>query len=266
MSYNIVGDIAGNYKTLQALLAKMPPGVPISVGDMVDRGPASKQVLDFFKASGMAVLANHEHMMLHEYQGKRTYEPGIWLLNGGHATMTSFFPDEQPPMDSHGLHALGSRMNRWSSYYGREFDGLEDYILQHINQYKNLVQSLPKDTMDWIAQLPKYLELEGPATASDGQVFEKIFISHAPRRPDWSMNLLEAEEWPRLNDGLLWNRGSPRRIASTLQVYGHNAHRDVFIHKDKAGIFGYCIDTSWDKKLTGIHWPSLELFEQEYID
>jgi hypothetical protein len=265
MSYNIIGDIAGNYKTLQALLAKMPPGTPVSVGDMIDRGPASKQVLEFFKTSGLAVLANHEHMMLHEFLGKKTYEPGLWLLNGGHSTMSSFFPD-RAPFDSHGLYALGSQMNRWAGYFGRDLMDIEDPLVASIQKYNDLVKSLPQDIMDWIASLPKFLELNGPAQSSDGQSFESAFISHAPRRPDWSMKLLQTEEWPHLNESLLWNRGTPRRLGKSLQIYGHNSYRDVFIHKDAVGIFGYCIDTSWSKKLTGIHWPSLELFEQEYID
>lgn len=266
MSYNIIGDIAGNYKTLEALLAKMPPGVPISVGDMIDRGPASRQVLEFFKTNGLAVLANHEHMMLHEFLGKKTYEPGIWLLNGGHATMSSFFPNETPPFDSHGLYALGSQMHRWSGYYGRMFDDIEDPLVSSIRRYYDLVKLLPQDTMDWISSLPKFLELDGPSQSPDGQVFERVFISHAPKRPDWSLELLQTEEWPRLNDGLLWNRGTPRRLKHCLQVYGHNSYRNVHIHKDSEGVFGYGIDTSWDKKLTGIHWPSLEIFEQTYID
>lgn len=266
MSYNIIGDIAGNYKTLQALLAKMPPGTPVSVGDMVDRGPASKQVLEFFKTNGLAVLANHEHMMLHEFLGKKTYEPGLWLLNGGHATMTSFFPSEEAPFDSHGLYALGSQMNRWAGYYGRDFEDLDEALKANIKKYGDLVRCLPQDIMDWLSGLPKYLELEGPASSPDGQTFQRIFISHAPRRPDWSLELVQTEQWPRLNEGLLWNRGSPRRINNSLQVYGHNSHREVYIHKDTSGIFGYCIDTSWAKKLTGIHWPTLEIFEQEYID
>lgn len=33
---NIIGDIAGNYKTLQALLKQMPKGDFISLGDMID--------------------------------------------------------------------------------------------------------------------------------------------------------------------------------------------------------------------------------------
>ena len=42
------------------LLKKCPDYLPISVGDMIDRGPDSKKVLDFFMAGGKAILGNHE--------------------------------------------------------------------------------------------------------------------------------------------------------------------------------------------------------------
>ena len=61
---NLIGDIQGNYHTLRALLKQMPDEEPVSVGDMVDRGPRSKEVLEFFRLNGKALLGNHEHMML----------------------------------------------------------------------------------------------------------------------------------------------------------------------------------------------------------
>ena len=41
---NLIGDIQGNYHTLRALLKQMPDEEPVSVGDMIDRGPRSKAV------------------------------------------------------------------------------------------------------------------------------------------------------------------------------------------------------------------------------
>lgn len=87
---NIIGDVAGNYETLMALVAKMPKDTVVSVGDMVDRGPKSKQVLEWFKENGKAIIGNHEHMLIDAYDGTRKYESGIWLTNGGVRTLTSF--------------------------------------------------------------------------------------------------------------------------------------------------------------------------------
>ena len=56
---NLIGDIQGNYRTLLALLKQMPDDDPVSVGDMIDRGPRSMEVLEFFRNHGKALLGNH---------------------------------------------------------------------------------------------------------------------------------------------------------------------------------------------------------------
>lgn len=98
---NVIGDIAGNFKTLMALLKKMPEGKTVSVGDMIDRGPSSKEVIEYFMHAENveAILGNHEHMMLDYYRhkklGRRRYDSSIWAYNGGVATMSSF--DHEAP-------------------------------------------------------------------------------------------------------------------------------------------------------------------------
>ena len=86
---NLIGDIQGNYRTLQALLKQMPDDEPVSVGDMIDRGPRSLEVLEFFQLHGEALLGNHEHMMLDYFKGSGIYVPGLWLMNSGDATLSS---------------------------------------------------------------------------------------------------------------------------------------------------------------------------------
>ena len=88
---NIIGDIAGQWKTLQALLKQMPDEEPISLGDMVDRGPQSKEVVDFFMKNGRALMGNHEHMMVDACRQGSFYEHGLWTnYNGGSPTLDSF--------------------------------------------------------------------------------------------------------------------------------------------------------------------------------
>lgn len=89
---NVIGDIAGNFKTLMALLKKMPEGKTISVGDMVDRGPSSKEVIEYFMTTdgAEALLGNHEHMMIDNYRATDQYDPVIWAMNGGISTMESY--------------------------------------------------------------------------------------------------------------------------------------------------------------------------------
>jgi len=62
----IIGDVHGCYDELRALCDKVAPDRVISVGDMVDRGPASEAVWRFFAESERAdaIVGNHEQKCL----------------------------------------------------------------------------------------------------------------------------------------------------------------------------------------------------------
>lgn len=90
-NYFIIGDIAGQMDALRRLIKKAPPNsIPISVGDMIDRGPDSVGVVEFFKANGQAVLGNHEDMFLDFIKKENKYHRGVYLRNGGTACLHQF--------------------------------------------------------------------------------------------------------------------------------------------------------------------------------
>lgn len=97
----IIGDIHGCAATLRRLVDDTLRPSPIDriylLGDLIDRGPDSKGVLDFIfelRERGLSVSSvrgNHEEMCLqasvdHPYLG-------LWLANGGQATLESFQAD-----------------------------------------------------------------------------------------------------------------------------------------------------------------------------
>lgn len=97
MIINIVGDITGFAETVKQLHSAMPPGEFWALGDLIDRGPDSKGVLDFFIDNKFkSVMGNHEHMMLFEKirltpeVDSKLYAPGCWECNGGDQTIKSF--------------------------------------------------------------------------------------------------------------------------------------------------------------------------------
>ena len=101
MSTLIIADIAGEFDALMRLVALAPKATKISVGDMCDRGPNSKEVFEYFMAdygkTKFALMGNHEHMALEHYRSVyRHYEWGTWDYNGGRATRQSF-PDQEIP-------------------------------------------------------------------------------------------------------------------------------------------------------------------------
>jgi Calcineurin-like phosphoesterase len=94
----VIGDIHGCAATLrQLVLEQLRPTAADRIyllGDLIDRGPASKGVLDFIfemRAAGhsvAAVMGNHEEMFLQAASDHRYLD--LWYANGGLATLASF--------------------------------------------------------------------------------------------------------------------------------------------------------------------------------
>ncbi|ELS03816.1 Calcineurin-like phosphoesterase [Xenococcus sp. PCC 7305] len=92
----VIGDVHGHYETLIALLESVAPNSDDQVyflGDLIDRGPKSAEVVDFvMKHKYQCLRGNHEEMLLEVVgQGKVTVQlyQG-WLHSGGYATVTSY--------------------------------------------------------------------------------------------------------------------------------------------------------------------------------
>lgn len=94
----VIPDIHGCCRTFRRLvseLIRLEPGDELYLlGDLIDRGPDSKGVLDFIfelRDQGFSVSAvkgNHEEMCLKAGEGLQFLE--LWLANGGLATLRSF--------------------------------------------------------------------------------------------------------------------------------------------------------------------------------
>ncbi len=100
--FHAIGDVHGRADLLEALLQRLraapTEGPLVILGDMIDRGPDSAQVLRLLH--GMAVsdlvclLGNHEQMML-DFLEAPDQRAERWLRNGGLNTLESF--DVAPP-------------------------------------------------------------------------------------------------------------------------------------------------------------------------
>ena len=97
----VIGDIHGCAATLRRLVDGMlQPSTPDRIyllGDLIDRGPDSKGVLDFIfelRERGLyieSIRGNHEEMFLNSCDDPHYL--GLWLANGGMATLSSFRAD-----------------------------------------------------------------------------------------------------------------------------------------------------------------------------
>lgn len=224
---NIIGDIAGQYKTLLSLLEKMPKSAKLfSVGDMIDRGPQSKEVLEYIMQNGTAILGNHEHMMLSSVDftnQHKVYGLNTWLSNGGLATLKSFYPN------------------------------LESGYIQAANAAETFHNNFP-EIFSWLKQLPMFHKQK------------KLFISHAPYPAYYSIKQATTLSYNNINQTIIWNRDLPIRMKGKVQIFGHNSHWGLRNISDDKGSYALCIDTSKQNILTGIHWPSMEIFQQTYVD
>ncbi|KAA0894066.1 metallophosphoesterase family protein [Oryzomonas rubra] len=97
----VIGDVHGCARTLRELVTRgvrlTPSDTLYLLGDLIDRGPDSKGVLDFIfelTAAGYnvaSVQGNHEEMCLRAPYGRPAMD--MWTANGGLTTLASFQAD-----------------------------------------------------------------------------------------------------------------------------------------------------------------------------
>jgi len=99
--YWIIGDVHGCIFTLEKLLAKLPKDAnPIFIGDLVDRGNFSKEVMELIQREGyIAIFGNHEYLMFNYARDAILRKKhSMWSLDkayGGAQTVQSYKDDEE---------------------------------------------------------------------------------------------------------------------------------------------------------------------------
>jgi serine/threonine protein phosphatase 1 len=191
----VVGDIHGRADLLAALHAQIErdarrhqgdaPTI-VYLGDYVDRGPDSKEVLDVLIGGPLPgfehvyLKGNHEDMMLRFLAGPP--DPN-WLFNGGDATLISYgvevdFRHFYPP----GLETLRARLQQSLPAAHRQFlEGLKlyheegDYLFVHagLRPGTGIARQRPADLL-WIRD----------AFLVSGEDFGKTVVHGHTIRPD----------------------------------------------------------------------------------
>ncbi|MEM9092692.1 MAG: metallophosphoesterase family protein [Cyanobacteria bacterium P01_F01_bin.53] len=91
-----IGDVHGHYDGLMSLVAMIAPTKEDTlhfVGDLIDRGPKSSQVVEFVRQGNHpCVLGNHEHLLLKAFPDNDPHLGAFqgWLHSGGQPTLTSY--------------------------------------------------------------------------------------------------------------------------------------------------------------------------------
>ena len=92
----VIGDVHGCMFTLENLFKRLPNGTtPIFIGDLVDRGNYSKEVMEFvIENNFIAIFGNHEYLMFNYARDAIIRNKhAMWSLNsayGGAKTIKSY--------------------------------------------------------------------------------------------------------------------------------------------------------------------------------
>ncbi len=96
-----IGDIHGCSSELSSLLSKIDINkntLVVFLGDYVDRGPNSRGVIDQIlelqkKCEVVTLMGNHEAMFLDFLERPESVGAGLFVLNGGTATLSNYYDD-----------------------------------------------------------------------------------------------------------------------------------------------------------------------------
>lgn len=91
----VIGDIHGCYHTLKrlhSLILKKYPDIPVcAVGDLVDRGKFSYEVIEYIKKNKITFTAgNHDLMFYYFIKHPSSLLGRTWVFNGSETTLDSY--------------------------------------------------------------------------------------------------------------------------------------------------------------------------------
>jgi len=121
----VVGDVHGFHLTLQGLLEQLSlsaEDMVVFLGDLIDRGPGSYQVVQTVMDHPrfVSVLGNHEVMMMQQFTKERLarhdQEVVMWWHNGGSSTVFSYeqaHTDDAKQLDESAMYAAVKQHHDW---------------------------------------------------------------------------------------------------------------------------------------------------------
>lgn len=166
-----IGDIHGCATALETLLSAINPtsqDTLVTLGDYVDRGPRSADVIERLIELGSSVrliplLGNHELMMKGAFQGPTDLD--FWLDCGGEETLESYGGtfDDVPP-------------SHWAFIeHCRHFYETDKYFFVHANYLPNIsLNEQPENVLFW-----EHIVQRIPQPHENGK---KAVVGHTPQQ------------------------------------------------------------------------------------
>jgi len=147
----VIGDVHGCYHTLKELVDKIKnkyPNIKIfCVGDLVDRGNNSFEVIEFVVAEKIqCVIGNHDFMFYSNMRDPFSLMAKSWNYNGAETTLASY-KDKLNQIDKHLDLIINSPL----------FFNLDDCFISHAGISKSLKGKLPENILSDDAALKEIL-------------------------------------------------------------------------------------------------------------
>jgi serine/threonine protein phosphatase 1 len=191
----VIGDVHGHYNTLKDLVKALPGDAGlIFVGDLIDRGTQSAEVVRFVRQNGhRCVMGNHEALMVtygSEFisayrRGQPLPQYNLWYVNGGIHTLLSY-----------GVAVVKEGRLEKAAGSGKQLERLED-------------------DLRWMQTLPLYIEL-----GSERLSGKPVVVSHAPLASVWQMRHDEAL-FDTFSRTAMTSRRDPDEEAEIFNIFGH---------------------------------------------
>jgi serine/threonine protein phosphatase 1 len=167
-----IGDIHGCSAALAALLDAVAPGpddMVVALGDYIDRGPNSRDVIEILldladRCRLVPLLGNHEEMLFAALEGRSDRD--YWLRFGGDATLRSYGVDDPKAIPSRHLAFLKGC---------RPFHETDTHIFVHANCSPNLSLANQSST----TRLWEHLNVMKAAPHFSGKT---VVVGHTPQK------------------------------------------------------------------------------------
>jgi serine/threonine protein phosphatase 1 len=233
-----VGDIHGQfYKLLDLMGALEEHGYRLGeckfvfLGDLVDGGPETRQVVEWIKTTESqypevhVLLGNHEHLMLDALRwGSNIYgNYYLWYMQGGRETFESYIPAHLTPLE-------------------RGLVGPEDVI--------------PSEHLDWLETLRTEYEtnqfifvhagLRPTKTVHESSLWDKIWIREdfIDSDYDWGKRVVYGHTYTKAP--LIM----PNKIGIDTMHHGHGVITSVVLDDENGGILDFITDQDLIRKET----------------
>lgn len=188
-----IGDIHGCFNKLEMLIENISPtknDTLIFLGDYIDRGPKSKEVVDYVielskNTNCIFLTGNHEQMMLDYISNPKDQNAkDLWLYNGGFETCRSYVDSKYNRLSGSDeyVELLKQAIKPHINFYNDLLFYHEDdkYIYVHAGVRKGIpMEQQSQEDMIWIRQEFIFLDTRLPKKVIFGHsIYEKPLIQY----------------------------------------------------------------------------------------